>query len=83
MGAWLKNELGGYMSAVLSRKSVEDRGFFAWPAVERTIEMHRRSERDYTDHLLALMNFELWCRVYLDRTSLGDITEELRDKAVA
>jgi asparagine synthase (glutamine-hydrolysing) len=51
--------------------------------VERTIQMHRRNERDYTDHLLALMNFELWCRVYLDGTSWGDITESLRDKAVA
>jgi asparagine synthase (glutamine-hydrolysing) len=83
MGAWLKSELGSYLSAVLSRSAIEGRGFFAWSAVERTIQMHRRNERDYTDHLLALMNFELWCRVYLDGQSWGDITESLRDKAVA
>jgi asparagine synthase (glutamine-hydrolysing) len=83
MGAWLKNELGSYLGAVLSRSSIERRGFFSWSHVERTIEMHRRNERDYTDHLLALMNFELWCRIYLDRDSWGDITEALRDKAVA
>jgi asparagine synthase (glutamine-hydrolysing) len=83
MGAWLKNELGSYLEAVLSRKSVESRGFFSWSHVERTIQKHRRNERDYTDHLLALMNFELWCRIYLDGTSWSDITESLRDKAVA
>jgi len=83
MGAWLKNELGSYMGAVLSRETIEKRGFFSWPQVEKTIQMHRRNERDYTDHLLGLMNFELWCCVYLDGTSWADITEDLRDKAVA
>jgi len=83
MGAWLKNELSTYMGAVLSRSAIENRGFFAWSSVERTIQMHRSNKRDYTDHLLALMNFELWCRVYLDGTSWGDITGSLRDKAVA
>ena len=83
MGAWLKNELSTYLGALLSRQAIESRGFFSWPQVEKTIQMHRRNERDYTDHLLALMNFELWCRVYLDGTSWGDITEALRDKAVA
>jgi asparagine synthase (glutamine-hydrolysing) len=83
MGAWLKNELSTYLGAVLSRAAIEKRGFFSWTHVEKTIEMHRRNERDYTDHLLALMNFELWCRVYLDGTSSADITESLRDRAVA
>jgi asparagine synthase (glutamine-hydrolysing) len=83
MGAWLKNELSGYMGAVLSKNTIEGRGFFSWAQVEKTIEMHRRNERDYTDHLLSLMNFELWCRVYLDGAAWADITEELRDKAVA
>jgi asparagine synthase (glutamine-hydrolysing) len=82
MGAWLKNELSGYLDTVLSREAIERRGFFAWPAVEKAIAMHRRSERDYTDHLLALMNFELWCRVYLDRVALSDISESLRERAV-
>jgi len=83
MGAWLKNELGTYMGAVLSRSAIEERGFFSWSQVERAIKMHRSNERDYTDHLLALMNFELWCRVYLDGTAWSDISDSLRDKAVA
>jgi asparagine synthase (glutamine-hydrolysing) len=83
MGAWLKHELSSYLGAVLSRSAIEQRGFFSWPQVEKTIEMHRSNQRDYTDHLLALMNFELWCRVYLDGTSCADISDALRDKAVA
>jgi asparagine synthase (glutamine-hydrolysing) len=80
MGAWLKNELSGYLGKVLSREAIEQRGLFSWKQVELTIERHRRNERDYTDHLLALMNFELWCRVYLDGAAIGDITESLRGR---
>jgi asparagine synthase (glutamine-hydrolysing) len=82
MGAWLKNELAGYLDSVLSKGTIERRGFFSWEQVERTIQMHRSNRRDYTDHLLALMNFELWCRVYLDGAALSDVTQSLRDRAV-
>jgi asparagine synthase (glutamine-hydrolysing) len=82
MGAWLKKELAGYLGTVLSRSTIEKRGFFSWEQIERTIQMHRSNQRDYTDHLLALMNFELWCRVYLDGAALSDVTESLRDRAV-
>jgi hypothetical protein len=82
MGAWLKAELAPYLGSVLSREAIEKRGFFSWPQVERTIEMHRRNERDYTDHLLSLMNFELWCQVYLDGAAVADVAESLRERAV-
>ena len=34
-----------------------------------------------TDALLALMNLEIWCRVYLDRRSQDDVSCELLEKA--
>ncbi len=83
MGAWLKKELSAYLGLVLSREAIEKRGFFAWETVQQTIAMHARNERDYTDHLLALMNFELWCRVYLDGMPPADIVESLKDGAGA
>ena len=31
--------------------------------------------------LLALLNFEVWCRVFLDRRSPSDVALELKDAA--
>ena len=83
MGAWLKKELSGYLGSVLSRGAIERRGFFSWQHVEHMIQTHRRNERDYTDHLLALMNFELWCKIYLDGVAIGDVTESLGERAAS
>jgi len=83
MGAWLKNELKPLLASVLSRESVERRGLFAWPAVERLAQLHAAGRADHTDHLLALMNLELWCRIYLDRCSPADVALELKTRVAA
>ncbi|MFI5402194.1 MAG: asparagine synthase (glutamine-hydrolyzing) [Planctomycetota bacterium] len=67
-GAWLKRELAPLLGQVLSRESVERRGLFRWETIARTIADHNANREDYTDHLLALLNFEIWCRLYLDGT---------------
>lgn len=82
-GAWLKRELAPLLSSVLSRQSVLDRGLLNWDTVERTVSMHLSNKADHTDHLLALLNLELWCRVYLDRRSPEDVSAELADEAAA
>jgi len=81
MGAWLKRELSPMLSAVLSQRSVEQRGLFHWPAVRETIDMHVANREDFTDHLLALLNLELWCRMYLDGQTPADLANQM--KAVA
>jgi asparagine synthase (glutamine-hydrolysing) len=83
MGAWLKRELRGLLGSVLSRESVERRGLLRWPVIERTLELHAAGRFDYTDHLLALMNLELWCRVYLDRCTPADVALELKSRIAA
>lgn len=83
MGAWLKRELKGLLGSVLSRESVERRGLLAWPVIERTLALHAAGRADYTDHLLALMNLELWCRIYLDRCAPADVALELKTRIAA
>ena len=83
MGAWLKNELAALLDVVLSRESVERRGLFRWQAVAATVAEHRAAKADHTDHLLALMNLEIWSRVYLDGRTPSDVTEELEADAEA
>jgi hypothetical protein len=36
---------------------------------------------DATDRLLALLNLEIWWRVFVDRATPGDVAEELREAA--
>ncbi len=78
VGAWIKSELAPLLTHVLSRKSIEQRGWFHWPAVAETIEMHRQQRADHTDHLMCLLNLELWARLYLDGVSTNDLGEELQ-----
>jgi hypothetical protein len=39
--------------------------------VERIIASHRARTADHTDHLLALITFELWCRVFIDQSPVS------------
>ena len=48
------------MKYVLSQQSVERRGWFDWNVVGETIALHETNREDHTDHLLSLMNLEIW-----------------------
>ena len=77
MGSWLKNELAPLLKQVLSQKTIEQRGLFNWDVVQNTIALHESNKEDHSDHLQALMNLEIWSRLYLDEVSPEDLTEEL------
>jgi asparagine synthase (glutamine-hydrolysing) len=81
IGAWLKRELRPLLRGVLSRRAIEARGLFDWTPVEETIALHESNRADHTDHLLALLNLELWSRMYLDGERPEDLAEALREMA--
>jgi asparagine synthase (glutamine-hydrolysing) len=51
--------------------------------VERTIREHEQQKADRTDHLLALINLEIWCRLYLDGQSAAGVSDRLRETLAA
>jgi asparagine synthase (glutamine-hydrolysing) len=79
MGAWMKGALNGLLSTALSRPAVERRGLLNYAPIAELIEAHRANRIDGTDRLLALLNLEVWCRVYFDRRSSDEVAEELRE----
>jgi len=81
MGAWLKGELAPLVRTVLSRDAVDRRGLLHWKPIERAIALHFSNREDHTDHLIALMNLELWCRIYLDNRSPEEVAGELTESA--
>ena len=83
MGAWIKDELAPLMRHFLSRETVTRRGWLNWPEVEETMARHMSQKADHTDHLIALLNLEIWAQLYLDGRTPADLTDELLCEAMA
>ena len=83
IGGWFKDELAGYLDTVLDRGAIEARGLFNWNEIEKMKARHSANREDYTDHLSALVNFEIWCRLYLDRESPSDVVDRLHEAEAA
>ena len=78
MGAWLKRDLAPVLRETLSPEALDRRGLFRSDAVKALIAAHDANRVDGTDQLLALLNFEIWARIYLDGRDPSDVTDELR-----
>ena len=78
MGAWLKNELSPLLQRLLSRESVEHRSIYRYSEVRELMTDHQTNRIDGTDILLAMMNLEVWSRIYLDGRDPSDVAQELR-----
>jgi asparagine synthase (glutamine-hydrolysing) len=68
VGAWFRDQLQPLIQDCLSREQISKRGFFDPATVERIVASHHSRSADHTDHVLALIIFELWCRIFLDQT---------------
>ena len=79
MGAWLKGELAPLLHELLSEASIEARGLLDPAPVRELIGRHDANRVDGTDRLLALMNLEIWARLYLDRRAPQDVGAELEE----
>ncbi len=78
MGAWLKQGLAPVLKALLAPAVVRSRGHFNEQSVDALVADHAANRSDGTDALLALMNLEIWSRVYLDRREPADVADELK-----
>jgi asparagine synthase (glutamine-hydrolysing) len=83
IGAWFRQELAPLVADLLSPEVVRRRGLLDPAAVARTIAEHDAQQADRTDHLLALVNLEIWARLYLDGASVAAVTAELKAKLAA
>lgn len=82
MGAWLKQELAPLVQELLSDDSLNARGLFDSAAVRALIAQHEAKRIDGTDRLLALLNLEIWSRIFLDQRTPEDVTVELQGMLV-
>jgi len=78
MGAWLRGELAPLREALLSDSAVRTRGLFEPACVRQLIDDHEQNRTDGTDRILALLNLEVWSRIYLDGRAAADVADELK-----
>jgi asparagine synthase (glutamine-hydrolysing) len=78
MGAWLKKDLAPMLWRLLAPDVIDQRGLFRAPVVDRLINAHVNNHVDGTDALLALVNLEIWSRIYLDNRDPADVASELK-----
>lgn len=81
MGAWLKRDLAPLVRNLLSADAVNARGLFRPAAIDALVASHAANLVDGTDRLMALVNLEIWARIYLDGRSADDVAEELKEHA--
>lgn len=67
---WIRVELRELLGDVLSESSLRSRGLFDYSAVNRMIAANEAGEIDASYTLLSLLCIELWCRRFLDRSSV-------------
>jgi asparagine synthase (glutamine-hydrolysing) len=83
MGAWLKRELAPMLRQLLSPEVIERRGLFRQSVIDQLVSDHEANRIDGTDALIALMNLEIWSRVYLDRGDPAEVAADLKGHLVA
>ena len=83
IGAWFKAELKPLLREVLSESALARRGLLDPRAVADVMREHEERRADRTDHLLALVALEIWCRLYLDGETPAALTDELRESMAA
>lgn len=60
MGAWLRNDLKGYVASALSRKRLARHGLFRFEAVQDLIQAHLSRKGSYDRQIFAILMFQKW-----------------------
>lgn len=63
---WFRSSLQPLLKDVLSRERIERRGYFNADAVSKIMDDHMQQRADHSEHILALLTFEVWHQIYLD-----------------
>jgi asparagine synthase (glutamine-hydrolysing) len=66
IGHWFRGKLQPFLRETILSESALKRGLFKPEAIKRLVELHTRSERDYSHQLWTLLMLELWFQRFID-----------------
>jgi asparagine synthase (glutamine-hydrolysing) len=75
---WFHGELKKFVFEILLDDRTRRRGIFNMHVVERLWREHMEGRRVWDAQLWLLLNFELWCRVYMDEASVPALSASAR-----
>ncbi len=64
--AWTQRDLKPMIDDLLSRESVERRGYFNYGFIQRTLERNASGKDDFAHRIWALLTLEIWHRIFID-----------------
>ncbi len=67
LSQWFKTSLKDFLRDTLLSRRAAERGYFSHKEVERLVNEHQNNIKDHGYKLWALMMFELWNNVYVDK----------------
>lgn len=70
---WFRSELKDWVRNLLSPEAIRARGYFEPEPIQRILTEQDAGTRDHSLFIWALLVFEVWCRLYVDRTELDAI----------
>ncbi|GAB4280747.1 MAG: asparagine synthase (glutamine-hydrolyzing) [Candidatus Rifleibacteriota bacterium] len=65
---WIRNDLQEIIARLLSRKTVESRGIFAYNSIEKLVNDDKAGKVDGSYIILSLLCIEIWCQLFIDGT---------------
>lgn len=70
VGRWFSNELKGFIRGMLLGERSLKKNLFSREYIKKLLDEHQRGRRDHTHRLYALLSFEMWHRIFIDREML-------------
>ncbi|MEP6912585.1 MAG: asparagine synthase-related protein, partial [bacterium] len=66
IGHWFRGKLQPFLRETILSETALKRGLFKQEVVKSLVELHTRSERDYSHQLWTLLMLELWFQRFID-----------------
>lgn len=70
VGRWFSGELKGFVQDLLMGKTSLKRDLFYKDYIRRILDEHQNGIEDHTNKIWALLSFEMWHRIFIDREPL-------------
>lgn len=67
---WLNTNLGELISVYLSKKEINRGGIFNYTEIARMIKAQRSGKFDYSNKLWAILVFEIWKKIFIEKASI-------------
>ena len=76
---WLRNQLFEKLKTILTDGRLAERRLIKPSYVEYLLNAHRQGQSSATEGCWRLLNFELWCRIFLDRDDTARSSQSTRE----